>query len=226
MIHQSISGTRTQGDLVLFHAPNSRATTTLALLDELGASYQLCSLDVSAGEQRGAAYLEVNPMGKVPALTHDGVLVTEQPAVFLYLADLFADAELAPRLDDRSRGSYLRWLVFYGSCFEPAIVDVSLKREPARSTVSPYGDFTTMLDTVSAPLVRGPYLLGERFTAADVLWGAAFSMMIGWKLVPARPELVDYAARVQARPAFARAAAIDAALVARFAESAGPTSAG
>lgn len=216
MLQQSLSGSRTRGDLVLFHAPNSRATTTLALLDELGASYQLRSLDISAGEQREAAYLAVNPMGKVPALLHDGELVTEQPAIFLFLADLFADAGLAPAIGERGRGAYLRWLVYYGSCFEPAIVDVAQKREPARPMLSPYGDFATMLDTVAQPLTRGPYLLGDRFTAADVLWGAAFGMMIGWKLVPARPELVDYAARVQARPAFARAAAIDAEVLARF----------
>lgn len=217
MLQRSISGTRTRGDLVLFHAPNSRATTTLVLLDELGASYQLRSFDLNAGEQRGPEYLAVNPMGKVPAVTHDGVLVTEQPAVFIYLADLFADAGLAPQPGERERGAYLRWLVFYGSCFEPAVVDVSLKREPARPMLSPYGDFTTMLDTIAAPLERGPYLLGERFTAADLLWGSAFSMMIEWKIVPARPALVAYAARVQARPAFARAAAIDAAVLAGFA---------
>ena len=217
MITRSISGTRTRGDLVLFHAPNSRATTTLALLDELGASYQLRSVDLNTGEQRGAAYLAINPMGKVPAVTHDGALITEQPAVFLYLADLFAEAGLAPAVSDRDRGPYLRWLVFYGSCFEPAVVDQSLKREPARPMLSPYGDFTTMLDTICGPLARGPYLLGERFTAADVLWGAALSMMIEWKVVPAHPELVAYAARVTARPAFARAAAIDAAVLAAFA---------
>jgi glutathione S-transferase len=218
MHQQSITGARSRGDLTLYHAPNSRATTTLTLLDELGASYQLRSLDLKTGEQREPAYLAINPMGKVPAVIHDGVLVTEQPAVFLYLADLFADAGLAPPVGDRQRGAYLRWLVFYGSCFEPAIVDVAQKREPATPMMSPYGDFTTMLDTISAPIERGPYLLGERFTAADVLWGAAFSMMIGWKLVPPRPALVDYAARVTARPAFARAAAIDADVLARFAE--------
>lgn len=219
MHSQSIPGARTRGDLVLFHAPNSRATTTLALLDELGANYQLRSVDLSAGEQREAAYLAINPMGKVPAVSHDGVLVTEQPAIFLYLADLFADAGLAPAIGDRQRGAYLRWLVFYGSCFEPAIVDVSQKREPGRPMMSPYGDFETMLATIRAPIERGPYLLGERFTAADVLWGAAFSMMIEWKLVPAHPELVDYGRRVTARPSFARAAALDAAVLAHFADS-------
>lgn len=216
MLKQSIAGTRTQGELTLFHAPNSRATTTLALLDELGASYQLHSVDINAGEQRRDEYLAINPMGKVPAVMHEGELVTEQPAIFIYLADLFAEAGLAPRVGERGRGPYLRWLVFYGSCFEPAVVDVSMKREPARPMLSPYGDFETMIETVSAPLARGPYLLGERFTAADVLWGSTFSMMIKWKLVPARPELVEYAARVTARPAFARAVEIDAAILARF----------
>jgi glutathione S-transferase len=121
----------TRDRVTLFHSPNTRSTATLLLLEELGAPYDLKVVNMKAGEQRQPGYLAINPMGKVPALLHDGALVTEQVAVFLYLADLFPQAGLAPAIGDRLRGPYLRWMAFYGSCFEPAVVDRSQKREPA-----------------------------------------------------------------------------------------------
>jgi glutathione S-transferase len=131
---------------------------------------------MKAGEQRQPAYLAVNPMGKVPALKHRDALVTEQVAIYLYLADLFPEAGLAPAIGDSLRGPYLRWMAFYAACFEPAVVDRFRKNDPGPQTMSPYGDYATMLDTVVAQLAKGPYLFGERFTAADVLWGTA----LGW----------------------------------------------
>jgi glutathione S-transferase len=95
----------------------------LILLEEIGAPYQLHVLNMKTDEQRRPEYLAINPMGKVPALKHDGALITEQVAIFLYLADLFPEAGLAPPIGDPLRGPYLRWMVFYGSCFEPAVVD-------------------------------------------------------------------------------------------------------
>ena len=115
-------------------------------------------------------------MGKVPAILHRGELVTEQVAIFIYLADLFPQAGLAPALDDRLRGPYLRWMAYYGSSFEPAVVDRALKREPGPLNMVPYGDYDTMLKTVTDQLAKGPYLLGERMTAADVLWGTALAL--------------------------------------------------
>jgi glutathione S-transferase len=153
-------------------------------------------------------------MGKVPAIRHGDALVTEQPAVYIYLADLYADAGLAPALDDPLRGPYLRWLVFYGSSFEPALIDKAMKREPAPSSTSPYGDYDTMLGTLTQQLRAGPYLLGERFSAADVLWGSALAWTTAFKLVPELPEIMDYIARVSSRPAAQRARALDAELAA------------
>ena len=109
--------------VTLFHSPNTRSTGVLILLEELGADYELNLVDMKANEQRAAAYLAINPMGKVPAILHRGALVTEQVAIFLYLADLYPEAGLAPPIGDALRGPYLRWMVFYGSCFEPAVVD-------------------------------------------------------------------------------------------------------
>jgi len=200
--------------VTLFHAPNSRSAGALILLEELGADYELHVLDLKKGEQREAPYLAVNPMGKVPAILHDGALVTEQGAVYLYLADLYPEAGLTPAIGDPLRGPFLRWLFFYGSSFEPAIVDQAMKREAAAQATSPYGTWLSMLSTLTGQLERGPYLFGDRFTAADVLWGTALRWTTMFKLVPESAAVTDYVARVAARPAAQRAAARDAALAA------------
>lgn len=207
--------------LIFYHSPNTRSAGTLILLEELGAPFELRVLNMKAGEQRQAAYLAVNPMGKVPTVVHGDALVTEQGAIFIYLADLFPQAGLAPAISDPLRGPYLRWLVFYGSSFEPAVVDRALKREPAPRSTSPYGDFDTMLDTLAGQLRKGSYLLGERFTAADILWGTALRWTTGFKLVPELPEIVSYVERVAARPSVAKVAAKDAELAALHADQAG-----
>jgi glutathione S-transferase len=204
----------TSRHVTLFHSPTSRSSGVLVLLEELGADYELHVLDQKKGEQRRAEYLAINPMGKVPAIRHGAAIVTEQVAVYLYLADLYADRGLAPALDDPLRGPYLRWMAFYGSSFEPAVVDRSMQREPAPPAMSPYGDYETMLSTLVGPLARGPYVLGERFSAADVLWGTALTWTTMFKLVPELPEVMAYMERVNSRPAVGRARDIDARLAA------------
>ena len=203
-----------QQRLSFFHSPQSRSAGTRALLEELGADHDLHVLDLKAGEQREPAYLAVNPMGKVPAIRHAGALITEQPALFIYLADLYPEAKLAPPIGDPLRGPYLRWLVYYGSCFEPAVVDKSMQREPAPPSVCGYGDYDTMLKTLTDQLEQGPWLLGDTFSAADVLWGTALNWTTMFKLVPELPVIRAYVDRVLARPAMQRAAAKDAELLA------------
>ncbi|HWX65870.1 MAG TPA: glutathione S-transferase family protein [Rhodanobacter sp.] len=200
--------------VTFFHAPNSRSSGTRALLEELGMPYDMHVLNFKTGQQRGPEYLAVNPMGKVPAIRHHDALITEQPAVFMYLADLYPDVKLAPPIGDPLRGPYLRWMVFYGSCFEPALVDKSMKREPAAPSTCPYGDFDTMLKTLTDQLELGPYILGDTFSAADVLWGTALNWTTMFKLVPELPVIRAYIDRVISRPAMQRAAAADAELVA------------
>jgi glutathione S-transferase len=200
--------------LILYHSPQSRSVGTLILLEELGADYELRAIDLGKGEQRQAAYLAVNPMGKVPAIVHDGAVVTEQGAVYAYAADLYPEAGITPAIGDPLRGPYLRWLFFYGSSFEPAVVDRSMKREPAPPSTSPYGDFDTTLKTLLDQLGEGPYLLGDRFTAVDVLWGTALRWMTMFKLVAETPAVQAYVARLGARPATQRAAKIDADILA------------
>jgi len=200
--------------ITLFHSPNTRSTGTRILLEELRADYEIHPLNMKAGEQREPAYLAVNPMGKVPAIRHGDAVVTEQGAVFLYLADLYAEAGLAPAIGDPLRGPYLRWIVYYGSCFEPAVIDRSLKRDGASPSSSPYGDYDTMLKTVTDTLARGPYMLGERFSAADVLWGTALGWTTKFGLVPHSPVVDAYVERIGSRPAAARTRALDAELAA------------
>jgi len=198
--------------VTLFHAPNTRSAGARVLLEELGADYNLHVVNFKKKEQRDASYMAVNPMGKVPAIVHGEALVTEQPAIYTFLADLYADKGLAPALDDPLRGPYLRWMAFYGSSFEPALIDKALKRDPADPSLCPYGDYDTMLGTLTGQLRKGPYLLGERFTAVDVLWGTALGWTTAFKLVPDLPEIMAYVARVKERPASVKAAADDAAL--------------
>lgn len=200
--------------ITLFHAPNTRSSGALTLIEELGAPYRLHVLNMKAGEQRQPAYLAVNPMGKVPAILHRGEFLTEQVAIFIYLADAFPQGGLAPAIGAPGRGAYLRWLAYYGACFEPALADRALKREPGPASMSPYGDFDTMLDTVTRELATKPYLLGDRCSAADILWGNAFNWTVMFKLVPETPVIADYARRIVGRPAALKVAELDARLAA------------
>ena len=151
-------------------------------------------------------------MGKVPAVLHGDVLVTEQVALYIYLPDSFPNAGLAPALDDPQRGAYLRWIAYYGSCLEPAVIDRFMKRGATPASMCPYGDYDTMLNTLVDQLRQGPYMLGERFSAADLLWGLSLRWMTGFKLVPGLPEIMDYIARVTSRPSFVRVTELDTKL--------------
>ena len=199
-----------QPTLTLFHSPQSRSAGALTLLEELGAPYDLCVLNMKAGEQRKPAYMAINPLGKVPAVKHAGAVITEQVAIFLYLADLFPEAGLAPAIGDPLRGPYLRWMAFYAACYEPALVDRAMKREQAPLAMSTYGDWDTMLGAVIGQLSKGPYILGDRFSAADVLWGGGLGWGRMFGIVPnEEPTIAAYVERVTTRPAFVKVAAQD-----------------
>lgn len=202
--------------LIFYHAPRSRSAGVRMLLEELNADYELQAFDLRTGQHRQPEYLSINPMGKVPALRHGDTVITEQAAVYLYAAELYPEAGLSPSVGDPLRGAYLRWMVFYNSSFEPAIVDRSMDRPPAARSTSPYGDFDAVMNAIAAQLETGPYLLGERFTAADVLWGAALNWTTMFKLVPETPAIRAYIDRVMARPAIRRAQADDDALAAKY----------
>src|SRR5258707_409842 len=144
----------------LYHGVPSRSMVVHWLLEELGEPYELCIVDLNKDEQRSPAYLAINPMGKVPTLDHDGVIVTETAAI-------------VPRIGDRRRGPYLQWLFFSAGCLEPAIMDRMLKREPGPVRMMGYGSFDAALDHLAGAVDGGRYLLGEGFTAADLVVGSA-----------------------------------------------------
>ena len=197
--------------VTLFHSPQTRSSGALTLLEELGADYELHVLNMKKIEQREAAYLAINPMGKVPSIMHNGALVTEQVAIYAYLADMYPEAGITPAIGDPLRGPYLRWMAFYGSCFEPAFVDKAMKREPGPG--SPYGTFDNVWNAVTGQLAKGDYMLGDTFTAVDVLWGGALNWMTMFGMAPEIPVVRAYIDRIKARPAVARAGKIDADLI-------------
>ncbi|MCJ2133065.1 glutathione S-transferase family protein [Methylobacterium sp. J-026] len=211
-------------DIELYHAPNTRSSGVRVLLEELGVPYRLHALNMRAGEHLGDAYRAINPMAKVPAVRRGEALVTEQAAIYLYLADLVPEAGLAPAATDPARATYLRWMVFYGSCFEPALIDRHLNREPGPRAMSAYGDYASVIARVTEALTPGPYLLGARFSAADILWGSALGWTMGFGLVAPDPVLTAYVERVRGRPAFQTVLAADAQLAAEH-EAAAPAQA-
>ncbi|QUJ66605.1 glutathione S-transferase family protein [Photobacterium sp. GJ3] len=201
-------------ELVLFHAPQSRSASVLILLKELGVPFHLHVLNMLAGENRQADYLSVNPLGKVPAVMHRGALITEQSAIYIYLADTFSSGNLAPALDDSLRGPYLRWMLYYAACYEPAVCDKAMGWVPQDRIVSPYSDYETVQQALIEQLREGPYFLGERFTALDLLWGNALEFCTSFGLVEPHPVIMGYVQRVANRQSFTDVKAEDIKLVA------------
>ncbi|HEY2661514.1 MAG TPA: glutathione S-transferase [Caulobacteraceae bacterium] len=211
----------TQDPITLFHSPQTRSSGVLTLLEELGAPYELRLLNMKAGENRQPAYLAINPLGKVPAIRHRGELITEQVAIYLYLADLFPEAGLALPIGDVQRGPYLRWMVYYAACYEPGLVDKAQNRDPGVQAMSTYGDFDVMLQTVIDQITDQPYLLGDKISAADLLWGQALQWGTMFQIVPENPIIQAYIGRVTSRPGVAKVAAMDAEWAAQHAAAVG-----
>src|SRR5215813_13969083 len=171
--------------LTLYHASPSRSSIVRWMLEEVGEPYDIHLLSLSKGENRAPGYLAVNPMGKVPALRHGDVVITEAAAICTYLADAFPRAGLSIPIGDPRRGVYLKWLFFSPSCIEPAMVDGRFprKEEPRRGTLG-YGDLETTMDVTAKGVAAGRYLMGEQFTAADVVVGSALRWGLMFKLLP------------------------------------------
>ncbi len=196
-------------DLVFYYNPKSRASMARWMLEEVGASYRTVLLDFEKGEHKSPEFLALNPMGKLPTLVHKGVVVTETAAICAYLADAFPEAGLAPATSDPRRGAYYRWLFFGGSCFEPAMIDVMMKRPPVQKGMAGWGDFDDVKGALKTALATGPYLLGDQFTAADVYIGSElnWSMMFGAPGIKEEPVFTAYVDRLKKREAFKRASA-------------------
>jgi glutathione S-transferase len=200
--------------LTLYHAAPSRSSIARWMLEEVGEPYEVKLLDLKQGEQRAPAYLAVNPMGKVPALDHDGTVITEAAAICAYLADAFPAAKLNVPVGDKRRGTYLKWLFFGPSCVEPAVTERAYPRkESASPSMLGFGDYDTVMNVLAQGVAKGPYILGEQFTAADVVIGSGLRWGMMFKLVPERPEFLSYTARLAERPALKHAQEKDAALM-------------
>ncbi|MBV9970205.1 MAG: glutathione S-transferase family protein [Xanthobacteraceae bacterium] len=196
--------------MMLYHISPSRSSVALWMLEEVGQPYGIHLLSMKTGENREQPYLAVNPMGKVPALKHGDAVITEVAAICCYLADAFPEAGLNIPIGDPRRGPYLKWLFFAPGAIEPAIFDRAFPRaaEAPRAAL-PFGDFDTTMNVVAKAVTAGPFLMGEKFTAADVVIGSQLRWATMFKLIPERKEFVDYVARCTDRPAAKRAQAKD-----------------
>jgi glutathione S-transferase len=201
--------------LTLYHISPSRSSIAHWMLEEVGEPYDIHLLSMKRGENRAPEYLAVNPMGKVPAIRHGDTVITEAAAICAYLADEFPDRKLNIPVGTPRRGIYLKWLFFGPSCVEPAIMDRAFPRKeaPPVSTAG-HGDYETVVDVLANAVKQGPYLMGEQFTAADVVIGSGLRWGMQFKLLPERPEFVAYTARLAQRPALQRAEAKDKELAA------------
>jgi len=196
--------------ITLFHHPKSRSTRFIFLLEELEAPYRLQLVTIRRSDGTGAVDpANPHPHGKVPAISDDGAIVFESPAIALYLTDRFPKNHLGPRVGEPGRGAYLSWLSYYTGVLEPAFMSKFMNVAVPRGSAG-WVAVDEAMDAVTRQLSQGPYILGEHFSAADVLYGTTFAMFAQSPLMPKSPAVDDYVKRIVTRPAFARAQARDA----------------
>ena len=194
----------------LYWAPRSRSFTAIWLMEETGQPYERVLTDITKGAQKTSEYLAINPMAKVPALQDGDATLAEAAAICAYVAERCPEAQLAPALGDPLRAKYLYWLFFGPGCIEPAMVQLATKIEMS-STAAGWGDAQRVFDVLDKALEKGPWITGEKFSAADVAIGSALNFSVRlFKMVPSRPSFDAYIARCMARPAFQRAEKIAA----------------
>ena len=199
-------------DLIFYTNPQSRGRIARWMLEEVGAEYRTEVVEYGA-EMKSAPYIDINPMGKVPAISHRGHVVTETAAICAYLADAFPDAGLAPTPGER--GAYYRWLFFAAGPLEAAVINHHLGFEvPAeREGMIGYGKYATVIDVLESELAKTDYAAGSRFTAADVYLGSHIGWGFQFETIEKRTPLVEYWARLEGRPARRRAEELDNALL-------------
>ena len=194
----------------LYWSPRSRSFSSLWLMEETGQKYERVLTDISTGAQRRAEYLAINPMGKVPALKDGDATLAEAAAIAAYVAERYPEAGLAPKLGDPLRAKYLYWLFFGPGCIEPAIVQLATKLE-MNPVAAGWGDSQRVIDVLDVALEQGPWILGDKFSAADIIIGSGLNFAVRlFKIIPSRPAFDAYIDRCMARPAFQRAEKIAA----------------
>ena len=191
-------------NVIFYHNPMSRGRVAHWMLEECGANYETKILEWTKAEHKSPEYLKINPMGKIPAIVHKGIVVPETSAICAYLADAFPNAGLAPTLNDPARGTYYRWLFFAAACLEPAMLDLKHPRANSPSAQHlGYGNYDATMNTLEKAVSNG-YILGDKFSAADVF----ISSQIGWGLmtkdIEAKPVFRNYVRLCSDRPGFKR----------------------
>lgn len=202
-------------EIVFYTNPMSRGRIARWMLEEVGRPYRTVVLDFGT-TMKAPDYLAINPMGKVPAITWRGVTVTECAAICAWLADACPEAGLAPAFDDPARGTYLRWLFFTAGPVEAAVTAKALNLlAPAeKAGMAGYGSFDQVVDALETAVTPGPWILGDRFSAADVYVGSQIMWGLQFKTLPERDAFKAYAERLSGREAAVRARGVDDALVA------------
>ena len=191
----------------LYHAPRSRSSRFIFLLEELGAPYEIAQVSIRRGDGSGALDDDnPHPHGKVPVIRDGDTIVYESAAIALYLTDKFPAAGIGPVIGDPKRGAYLTWLAYYAGVMEPAWVSAFMKSDVPRGTAG-WVKTDEVMALVNATLSASPYILGEKFSAADILIGTTFQLFLGSPLLPKTDLLQAYVQRVIERPAYARAQA-------------------
>jgi glutathione S-transferase len=189
----------------LYWSPRSRSFSAIWLLEESGLPYERVLTDISTGAQKTPEYLAINPMGKVPGLKDGDAALGEAAAICAYIADRYPETKLAPDITDPLRARYLQWLFFSPSCIEPAMIQIFTKLEVPPSTAA-WGSATQTFDVLDTALQKGPWILGERFSAADITIGSGLHFAVRrFKMLPSRPSFDAYLDRCEARSAFQRA---------------------
>jgi glutathione S-transferase len=191
--------------ITLYHSPASRAFTAYWMLEEIGVAFDVKTVDIRHGEQKDPAYLKLNPAGKVPTLTDGDVVVSENPAIAIYLADRYSYGTLAPKIEEADRGAYLKWMVYATAVVDP----VAYLHEQAIDLPGfgpGFGTFDDMVGVLATTLKGRKWLLGDRFSAADVVLGGTISQLMYRQVLPKDPTLIDYNTRLTLRDAYHRAA--------------------
>jgi len=195
----------------LFWCPQTRASRILWMLEEMDEPFEVEMVDIRNPGSKSAEFLAASPMGKVPAIEDGPVKIADSSAIALYLADRYPACGLAPAIDDPLRGSYLYWMTFTPGVIEPSMAEKFNQWEVNRGS-SGWGNYDLMMEVLEKGLETGPWLLGERFSAADILVGSSVYFMKLFGILPETPVLETYLKRCLARPAYVKALARDAEL--------------
>lgn len=202
-------------NIIFYTNPNSRGRIVRWLLEELGVKYDTQLLDYNTS-MKSAEYKSINPMGKVPAISHNGNIITECAAICTYLADEISISGLAPQIGTPQRAKYLRAMFFAAGPIEAAVSDkyLGIEIKDAQKAMVGYGCFEDMLDGAEALIGEGPYICGDEFSAADIYFGSQIAWGLQFNLMPKRKSFEKYVELIISRPAYIRAREIDDALAA------------